>query len=215
MNSKKVFYVMVGVVVLMVGLVIATIVLGDKFLSKQSAKLVGLKLDNEVVESQSTALAQAKKDIERYSELRDIAKQIVPQDKDQARAVREIVSIAEQAGVKIADVTFPDSTLGQPKATPAKPTSGDGEAAATKPATPTTPETQVQKVEGTENLYRLDITVASDPTAPASYSRLIDFLKRLEQNRRTAQVTEIAIQPQATNRTALNFTLTVTVYIKP
>lgn len=216
MNSKKVFYIMLGVLGLMAILVIATIVLGDKFLSKQSEKLVSLKLDNQVLESQSTSLAQAKKDIQKYSELRDIANEIVPQDKDQARAVREIISIAEQADVKIADVTFPESTLGQTKPKATKPKTEEGGAAAPAPATPAAPtETQVEKVEGIPSLYRLEITVASDTTSPTSYAKLISFLRRLEQNRRTAQVTKIAIQPMATNRSALNFTLTITVYIKP
>lgn len=217
MNSKRVFYVMLGVVVLMFILVISTIVLGDRFLSKQSAKLVSLKLDNEVIEAQSSALAQAKKDIEKYSELEDIANQIVPQDKDQARATREIISIADQAGVKIAGINFPDSTLGQAKPQATKPSDGGATEKTPAPAAaaPTTTETQVKKVEGVQNLYQLDITVTSDTTSPASYARLIDFLKRLEQNRRTAQVSQISILPVASNRSALNFTLNLTVYIKP
>jgi hypothetical protein len=211
MKSKQVFYGMIGLVVIMFGLVVATVVFGDSFLRKQSDRLVELKLENEVIETQATSLLQAKKDIEKYSELESIANQIVPQDKDQARATREIVSIAEQAGVKIASIAFPDSTLGQaPKKDPKATTS-----TTTTPPTTTTTETQVKKVDGIPNLYQLEITVTSDTSSPTSYSRLIDFLSRLEQNRRTAQVSTISIQPLATNRSLLNFTLTVTVYIKP
>ena len=211
MNSKRVFFIMIGLVVVMFVLVVAAVVMGDKFLSKQSDKLVGLKLENEVIETQAASLAQAKKDIDKYSELEAIANQIVPQDKDQARATREIVSIAGQAGVKIASISFPDSTLG----TVQKPTTNKNEKTTT--TTPAAPagETQVKKVDGIPNLYQLDITVASDTTAPSSYARLINFLTRLEQNRRTAQVSQISILPLASNRTVLNFTLTLTVYIKP
>lgn len=216
MNSKKVFYIMLGVVVLMFAVVVTTIVMGDKLLRKQSNKLVELKLEDQVIETQATSLVQAKKDIEKYSELESIANQIVPQDKDQARAVREIVSIAEQAGVKIASISFPDSTLGQAPKKTTKTTDTEAAATTPPPTTTTNPsETQVKKVEGIQNLYQLDITVASDTASPTSYSRLIDFLSRLEQNRRTAQVTQISILPLASNRTALNFTLTLTVYIKP
>ncbi len=211
MKSKQVFYGMIGLVVIMFGVVVATAVLGDGFLRKQSDKLVELKLENEVVESQATSLLQAKKDIEKYSELESIANQIVPQDKDQARATREIVSIADQAGVNIASIAFPDSTLGQvPKKDPKASTS-----TTTTPAPAATTETQVKKVDGIPNLYQLEITVTSDTTNPTNYARLIDFLSKLEQNRRTAQVSSISIQPLATNRSLLNFTLTVTVYIKP
>ncbi|MEO8862790.1 MAG: hypothetical protein ABI354_00505, partial [Candidatus Saccharimonadales bacterium] len=83
MNSKKVFYGMLGAIVLLSALIIATTVMGDKILHKQSEKLVSLKLDNEVIDAQQTSLAQAKKDIKKYNGLKDLAKQIVPQEKDQ------------------------------------------------------------------------------------------------------------------------------------
>ncbi len=212
-TSKRVFFVMLGVLGLMSVLVIATVVLGDTFLSKQSRKLVELKLENQVIEAQEASLAQAKKDIEKYSELESIAKQIVPQDKDQARATREIVNLAKLSGVKIATIGFPASTLGQAAPKAAAPAGGTTTTTPTAPAT--TSETQVKKVDGIQNLFQLDITVTSDITSPASYSRLIDFLSRLEQNRRTAQVSQISIQPDVANRAALNFSLTLTLYIKP
>lgn len=212
-TSKRVFFAMLGVLGLMSVLVITTVVLGDKFLSKQSHKLVGLKLENQVIEAQEASLAQAKKDIEKYRELESIAKQIVPQDKDQARATREIVNLAKLSGVKIATIGFPASTLGQAAPKAAAPASGT--TTTPSPAPATTSETQVKKVDGIQNLFQLDITVTSDITSPSSYGRLIDFLSRLEQNRRTAQVTQISIQPDAANRSALNFSLTLTLYIKP
>ncbi len=213
MNSKKVFYVMIGVLGLACVLMVVVAVLGDVFLHKQSEKLVSLKLDNQVIEAQEAALVQAKKDIEKYSELESIAKQIVPQDKDQAKATREIINLADQAGVKIASIGFPASTLGQ--AAPKAVAPAGGETTTPAPAAPTSTETQVKAVDGIKNLFQLDITVTSNTTSPASYARLIDFLSRLEQNRRTAQVSQITIQPDATNRSALNFSLTITLYIKP
>ncbi len=213
MISKKVFFAMIGVLGLMVAFVIATAILGDIFLHKQSDKLVALKLDDQVVEAQQTALVQAKRDVQKYSELASTAKQIVPQDKDQARATREIISLANEAGVKIASIGFPASSLGQttPKAT----TPATGSTTTPTTAAPSASVTQVKPVEGISGLYQLDILVTSEATSPASYVRLIDFLSRLEQNRRTAQVSQISIQPDAHNRSLLNFSLTITVYIKP
>lgn len=211
MTSKKMFFVMIGLVSLTAVLIIGAVVGGDLLLQKQSKKLVSLKLDNQVIEGQQTALSQAKKDLEKYSELAIIAKQIVPQDKDQARATREIVTIAAASGVKISSIGFPASTLGQavPKATTDSTTT-------TTPTTPAAPSvSQVKAVSGIEGLYQLDIVVTSDTVTPASYAKLIDFLKRLEQNRRTAQVSQIAITPDSVNRLNLNFTLTITLYIKP
>lgn len=210
MSSKKVFFGMVGLVGILSIVLIATVVAGDKLLRKQSDKLAALKLEDQVIESQQASLIQANKDLQKYAELKSIAKQIVPQEKDQARAAREIISLAEQSGIKIASLTFPASTLGQTVPKAAAPAESE---ATPKAATP--PVTQVKPVDGIKGLFYLDITIASDGNQPVSYPKMVDFLKRLEQNRRTAQVSQISIQPDPRNRTGLNFTLTVTVYIKP
>ncbi len=211
MNSKRVFFVMLGGVGLMVALVIGAVVYGDILLHKQSNELVGLKLDNKVIESQQASLIQAKVNIQKYDELKQTAKEIVPQDKDQARVTREIVKIANANGIKISGITFPASTLGQAQPKPAAGSGTSGSSA----ATPTPTITQAKPVKDIKGLYQLDITVSSDTTAPVSYAKLINFLAGLEQNRRTAQVTQITIQPDGKNRSLLNFNLTITVYLKP
>lgn len=212
MNSRKIFFVMAGIIGLLSLLAIAAVVLGDSILRKQSNKLMNLKVESKVIEAQQTALVQAKKDLEIYSDLEAVAKQVVPQDKDQARATREIVSLAEQSGIKLSSITFPASTLGQAQPKAVAPTDGSTPVPA-KPAAPSV--TQVKPTEGIPSLYQLDITVVSDTTRPISYAQLIDFLHRLEQNRRTAQVSQLTIQPDPLNRSSLNFTLVITVYIKP
>ena len=209
MNSKRVFFVMVGLLSVVGILLVATVVAGDKLLRKQSDKLASLKLEDQVIEMQQASLVQANKDLQKYAELKSIAKQIVPQDKDQARAVREIVSLAEQSGIRIASLTFPSSTLGQP--VPKAPATEGAEA----PKNTAPPVTQVKPVDGIKGLYYLDIAITSDSNRPVTYNKLVEFLERLENNRRTAQVSQISIQPDPRNRTGLNFTLTVTVYIKP
>lgn len=211
MNSKKVFFVMSGLLSILGILLITTVVVGDKLLRKQSDRLASLKLEDQVIESQQASLVQANKDLEKYAELKLIAKQIVPQDKDQARAAREIINLAEQSGIKIASLNFPASTLGQALPKAAVPT--EGSADVPKPTAP--PVTQVKPVDGIKGLYYLDISITSDTSRPVTYEKLVEFLDRLEQNRRTAQVTQISIQPDPRNRAGLNFTLTVTVFIKP
>lgn len=210
MSSKKIFFGMVGLLSLLGILLIATVVVGDKVLRSQSDKLASLKLEDQVIEMQQASLVQANKDLQKYAELKSIAKQIVPQDKDQARAAREIISLAEQSGIRIASLTFPTSTLGQP--VPKAPAAAEG---AETPKTTAPPVTQVKPVDGIKGLYYLDIAMASDSNRPVTYNKLVEFLSRLENNRRTAQVSQISIQPDPRNRTGLNFTLTVTVYIKP
>lgn len=214
MTSKKMFYILLGGFCLSIGLVIAGIVAGDMYLHKQSAKLVDLKLQNKVIEEQQTSLNQAKKDVEKYTELDKIAKQIIPQDKDQAKATLEILNIAQASGIKLASISYPASTLGQAPVKAQSGTEGSG-SSKTAPTTNSSAITQVKPVDGLKDVYQYDITVVSDTDTPVSYSRLTSFLERLEQNRRTAQVTQLSIQPDSQNRNALNFTLTLTLYIKP
>jgi len=59
MNSKKVFYVMIAVIVLLSGSIVGAVVMGDQYLKKQSDKLVNLKLETAVIDTQQTALVKA------------------------------------------------------------------------------------------------------------------------------------------------------------
>lgn len=200
---------MAGCLGLLGALAIAAVVVGNNMLQKKSNQLASLKLDNRTLDEQQLSLVKAKKDIGQYGDLERIAKTIVPQEKDQARTVREIINIANSSGIKIASVSFPTSNLGQPAP---KVTAGDKD---TKAPAATPPITQVKPVDNIKGLYLLEINVQSDSNAPVPYSKLIDFLSRLEQNRRTAQVTGITVQPSAKSRDLVTFSLVINVYIKP
>jgi len=213
MNSKRVYIGMIILVALLGVGIIATAVLGDRILQKQSKKLVSLKLDSEVLNEQQTSLTQAKKDVTKYSELNKEAKAIVPQDKDQAAAVREISQIALYSGIKLSSISFPASSLGQKSTTPTTTNKSDGDDSAKKESAP--PVTQVKAVEGIKGVYAMEITIQQDTNNSVSYNDLISFLSKLEQNRRTAQVTSVTIQPIAKTPDKLTFTLVLNVYIKP
>lgn len=210
MTSKKVYFVMLGVNVLLALAIIGTVVAGDQLLKKQSDAMIAQKLENAVLEKEQVSLIQAKQDLERYSELQKISKQIVPQEKDQAITIREIVSLANRSGIRIGSIGFPSSTLGNAQKKAVTTTEGNDKPAATVPDI-----TQAKPVVGIKGLLELPITVTSDPTSPSTYNQLITFLSSLENNRRTAQVSQISIQPDAKNPSLLGFTLTLTVYIKP
>lgn len=204
---------MIGLVVILCISAVAAIVLGNSMLKSKSDKLVDLKLENRVLEEQQTALVRANKDIESYSELENITKSIVPQDKDQAKTVREIVKIAEESGIGIANLSFPSSNLGTSTPKPKTESTEGTDSTSTAPAAP--PITQVKAVEGIPGVYRMEITLQSDTTRPISYVNLINFLSKLEQNRRTAQVAQINITPKPSSVGELTFTLVINVFIKP
>lgn len=213
MNSKRLHFAMIGLTVVLTLLTVGATVLGDAMLKKQSDKLVEAKLENQLLDTQQASLLLAKDDLEKFSELSDIAKQIVPSDKDQAKTTRELVKIAEQSGINIATITFPQSNLGEKKAPVAAPTEGEQTEAA--PAPPTSSISQAEPSKGIPGLYELQITLTSSAGQPATYNQLIDFLERLENNRRTSHVTALSITPDANNNSTVSFSITLTVYIKP
>lgn len=191
-------------------LVISLVVLGsatvgigygaNTILSKQSNKLVAAKATTAALDSQQTQLSKNRQDITKYSELNNIAKTVVPQDKDQAEAVREIVNLAASSGIlQLSSITFPASTLG----------------VIVNGGPKTGGLTQVLPVAGITGVYDLQITIIQDSTHRVDYGQFISFLSKLEQNRRTAQVSGITIQPDPKQPSQIAFTLIIDEFIKP
>lgn len=202
MSSKQLYYVFIAALVLL-GFGFVGVGYGaNKLLSAQATKLSKLKADSQTIDDQQTTLNKNKKDIAKYSGLNKIALTIVPQDKDQAEAVREIVNLASQSGIsQLSSITFPASTLGTALG-------GIAAGSSSKP-------TQVMPVKEIAGVYDLPINVSQDASTPVTYSQLISFIKKLEQNRRTAQVSSINIQPAADHPNLVSFTLTIDEFIKP
>lgn len=210
MNSKRIFYIMNGLIALLVIAIIGSTFVATAQFKKQAAKLSEYKLQYQVLEQEQIGLAKAKKDIATYSSLEKIAKTIVPQDKNQAIAVREIIKIAAASGIKPTGINFPASSLGGPS------TAAAGSASTTLPgAAPKQALSQLTPVKDIPGVYNLQITIQQEASSPVPYAKFIDFLSRLEQNRRTAHVTGIVLQPSPQDRNMVSFTLTVDEFIKP
>jgi hypothetical protein len=213
LTPKRAYFVMLGIIGIFALGLGASIYFGDQLLSKQAAKLTNLKLDNALLDQQQAALVKANKDVQQYSQLGDLARTIVPQDKDQAKTIREILSIASQSDVPLTAISFPASTLGAPKVVTVAPVAGS---TATTPTTPVAPSvTQVKPVAGIKGLYVMEIIVQSDATDPKPYANLQNFLAKLEQNRRTAQVSQLVITPYPKDISLLSFSLTIDVFVRP
>jgi len=198
MKSRQLYYILLACCML---LLIALVGVGygaNKVLGQQAAKLAKLRADNDTANNQQAALLQDKKDIQKYSELNTIAESIVPQDKDQAEAVRQIVNIAKANGIELSSITFPTSTLGTSKLSTARPGL-----------------TQLSQVVGITGVYNLAITITQATSSSVPYTSFLSFLSGLEQNRRTAQVSSINVQPDAKIPNNVSFTLTVDEFIKP
>lgn len=207
MNSKRVYFLTLGLLALLfVGLLGGTYGV-NSLLQTRSQKLVKLKLQSQVLAGQQIGLTSAKKQVQQYSSLQQIAQTVVPQDKDQAEAVREIAKLAADSGItQLSSVTFPASTLG-----------GTSIPGSTKIAVPTGSSklTQLTPVVGLGGVYQLQITITQASDNRISYDQFITFLGKLEQNRRTAQVASITLQPDPKQPDMVAFTLVINEFIKP
>ncbi len=209
MSSKRFFYVMIACVFLLTISVFGIVFLGNNILQNKSKKLVELKLESRLIEEQQLALIAANKDIDTYNTLDTIAKTIVPRDKDQAKAVRDIIQIAKENGIAIDSITFPTSTLGSKQAAPPTPATTEG-AAAAAPIVPK--DSQIKAVEGVSGVFSMQLDVTPSSSKPITYQEFINFLSRLENNQRTAQISRINITPKGDK---ITFTLSINIFIKP
>ena len=218
MTSKRLYFLLIGIIgLLFLGLVAGTYG-ANNLLSTEAGKLTILKAKSAALSQEQLTLNKAKDDLTKYASLEVVAKSVVPQDKDQAEAVREIVNIAAQYGVSLSAISFPASTLGSTAAGTPIPASATP---TTKTPSPTTKSSsagslsQLQPVKNITGVYQLPITVVGDTNKPVAYDKFISFLSALEHNRRTAQVSTITLEPSTANRNLLSFTLGLNEYIKP
>lgn len=193
LSAKGLYYVLIGVIGLAFAVLALCTYAANDLLQKKSQSVLEAKTKGLVLDEKQRRLTKAKVDIAKYRELSDIAKHIVPQDKDQAQTVREIVALAAANGIKLGAITFPTSSLGDAKQ----------------------PLSQLKPVKNIPGVYSLDITVQSDSKSPAAFSSFVAFLDALEHNRRTALVDSISIQPDLANPAKLSFTLVLKEHIKP
>jgi len=207
MNAKRFYYTLIGALVLLVIGAGAMAYFGNVLMKKSSEKLVSAKLDNIANETEEANYAQAKKNLEKYSDLSELVTKILPSDKDQARAVSEIYKIGKETGVTITKIEFPSSTLGQKPASSTS-TTTDTPASSASPGT----VTQAKAVTGLSSVLGIDINITN--SSDTTYSQMINFLQKIESNRRSMQIKKISVRPN-NEKNVLNFDLTVTIFVKP
>jgi hypothetical protein len=213
MNAKKFYYVSLGLVITLLLLLGASLYFMNQYLQKGSNQLVEAKLESRVDEERERYYLQAKKDLEKYKDISATLVKVLPKDKDQAKAVAEIGTIADEAGIEIKQISFPSSTLGEKKVVAATTT--------TTTSTPTTPTvttpsvTQSKPVDGVSGVLGIDtqIQFISTENKKLSYPQLIGFLEKIEKNRRTMQVSSISITPK--NSDQIDASISVRIFVKP
>lgn len=206
MSAKRLYIGLVACLCLTIVLLLGATRFIGKALNAEAAKLAASKSHVVSLSNQQAGLAGSKRDIAKYKNLERITSTIVPQDKDQAETVREITNIASANRVPLTTVTFPSSTL------------GNGAAAVNPSAAAVGARPNLSQLAALPNIpgvYNLQITIGNNANNTVSFSQLNSFLAKLENNRRTAAVSSISIQPQASNPGQLVFTLIINTYLKP
>jgi hypothetical protein len=218
MTAKRLRLALLGLLGLGILLFLIIASAGLSKLSAKSKDMVGLKQQSQLLDAQLDSLSGAKKQIQQYGYFKEVAKTVIPADKDQAKAILDISQFAAQTGFLIGGITFPTSTLAGQSTTSVPSTTTN---AAT--ATPSQIISQAKPVSGIPGLYSIDLTITPQTGCEIpsplqiTYPKMINFMRKIEQNRRTAQITQVIISPVINPQCQeqFNFTLTIAIFIKP
>ena len=202
MNSKK-FYISLIVIIVLLVIATAGVFYGaNVMLKRSSTKLSQLKVENAVLEQNEKVYQKAKNDLIKYEDLQSAVNEALPKEKDQAKALKELIQIGNTTGVKIEKIEFTDSTLGdKAKSTASTP------AAAGSAVTQAKPIAGISGVQGIE----MKVTLAGANTNTSiNYNNFIEFLDLVSNNRRSMQIASLNIQPDLKKAD-----LTINIFVKP
>lgn len=204
MTSKRFFMVMIASAALLLVGFGGGAYQANTMLKAEGEELLDLKLTSAVLDKQRETLNQAKRDIAEFSELEQITKSIIPQEKDQASTIGEIATLAKTANIQLGAIEFPQSELGQAAKGKAK-----------TPGSTDSSRTQLTELTDLKGVYVMEINARNHANNPVTYEQIIQFLNLLESNRRTAQVIDISIQPDQDSTSRFHFTIKLNTYIRP
>jgi hypothetical protein len=219
MNSKRLRTIMLGLIGFSALLFVIICGLGLSSLKTKSQSVSKLKLDSRVADDQLASLAQAKGQIAKYAYFKDVAKTVLPTDKDQASAILDLFQLADESGISIQTIAFPNSTLGVGSIASI---SGTAPVSAVG-ATAKDLLSQAKPVTGIPGLYSVQLIISFEfgdnvsADKRPTYPKLIDFLNRVENDRRTAQIAQVSILAQDDRIVTpyINFGLTINIFIRP
>lgn len=217
-TAKRLTYIMYATLALSVISGVVLTVYTNSWLTSKAQSLVVVKLETAALEEKQRVNQKAASELEKYESTRETLDKIVPKSKDQAKAIGEILTIANEVNVNINTISFPASELGTSVVKSVPGTTPTTSAAAST-------VTQAKAVENIPGLLGIEVTLSQidrkggAPGSGMTYSQLLDFLRSLEKNRRTMQIKTIQVQPlKVTGSSTINgysLTLTMNIFVKP
>jgi hypothetical protein len=197
MNAKKLFFGLIGLTVALILATAGVFYFANSFLVKSSSKLNNLKVQNSVIEKNEQIYTKARNDLAKNKDLKQTVEDALPKEKDQAKAIKEIIQIGRNTGVKIEKIEFTDSTLGDKAKTTAT-TPSASSPSATPQAAPSATITQAKPIAGISGVQGIEMKVTlagpNDKT-PINYNGFVSFLDQVSNNRRSMQIAQLDIQP--------------------
>lgn len=190
-RAKRAFYLLLALNIALIGGIAGTFLLANKIAGQKSMEISLLKADIETNDTTLTNYKQLEQTLKKNKEVEEIAQQVLPQDKNQSAALTQLDEFSAQTGVKIKQVTFNPGTTDTKKATG---------------PTLTTPSSL-------KGVSILNVSVRCDKT---QYENLLNFLKKIENNRRRMQVKSVSLSPSTQVLGQLDqVNLTIDIYLKP
>lgn len=187
LDSKKFFFVLVGVNVLLVVATIAVFTLANSTAQKRSDQMSQLKADSETNDQLINYYKVLQGTLNANKDLQDTVQKVLPSDKDQSVALNDLNQFAQNTNVDIQQITFnPGSskTAGQTLTSPAL-------------------------IKG---VSIISVTLDCKSTR---YESLLAFLQQIETTQRRMQVTTLNITPNATNPDLLDqVSISIDIYVK-
>jgi hypothetical protein len=156
------------------------------------------------LEETESTYRKNQKILQENADIAEIIQGVVPSEKDQARAVRELNTIASDTGLKVISVIFPRSDL---VTTKKQTSSAESD---TKTNVPTI--SQAKTIKGLNGVLGVDVSVevSSLNGSRISTDQMLNFLRQVENNRRNMRITSINFSGDGTS---INTKLTL--FVKP
>lgn len=186
MTPKKLFFVMIGCLGVTAAITLGVIYQTDKYLGEQSAEIGVLKAQDELLSTELINAQQVREKLKEYSYLDNVTDEILPDSKNQSEVILLINQIGSEASVDITSFTFL-GTDGQPSE-----------------------KSQTEPLEGAGGILVFPVSIRFD----ASYSQLLSWLTKAEQNQRKMQVTALSIGKSAENPSELTVNIEINAYLE-
>lgn len=208
-TPKKIYYLMISLIFITILLIFSSIYLGRQLLLKSQSSLVEAKLYNYTQEKTEEIFRKNQKLLNENADIAQILSNIVPSEKDQARAVRELNAIAEANNLNVVSVSFPRSDL----LTPAKTTETKTDQSSNDKALDQSKSiSQAKPIKGMNGVYSIELTteISSKDGQRIPTDQILSLLQNIENNRRNMRIGSINI---SSNGETINLKLMI--FIKP